>query len=57
MTLHGKIGEVIERRQDGGITARFDNGRLLVGSGPESFDLVSKGAVAKGATPKIKRDH
>jgi hypothetical protein len=57
MTLQGKIGEVVERREDGRITARFDNGRLLVGSEPESFDLVSKGPVTKGATPKIKRDH
>ena len=32
MTLQGKIGEVIERRDDGRITVRFDNGRLLMDS-------------------------
>ena len=55
MTLQGKIGEVIERRRDGRITARFDNGRLLVGSEPKSFDRVSKGAPGKARTPDAIR--
>ena len=56
MTLQGKIGEVIERRRDGRITARFDNGRLLVGTDPKSFDCVSKGAPGKAKTPdKIRK--
>jgi hypothetical protein len=55
ITLQGKIGEVIERRQDGRITVRFDNGRLLVGSEPESFDLVSKGAPSKAGAPDAIR--
>jgi hypothetical protein len=41
MTLQGKIGEVIERRDDGRITIRFDNGRLLMGRDAESFERVS----------------
>ena len=41
MTLQGQIGEVIERRDDGRITIRFDNGRLLMARDPESFELVS----------------
>ena len=55
MTLQGKIGEVIERRRDGRITARFDNGRLLVGREPESFDRVSKEAPGKAETPDAIR--
>ena len=34
MTLQGQIGEVIERRDDGRITIRFDNGRLLMVESP-----------------------
>jgi hypothetical protein len=41
MTLQGKIGEVIERRDDGRITIRFDNGRLLMGRDAEPFERVS----------------
>jgi len=49
MTLRGKIGEVIERRADGRISLRFDNGRLLIGRESESFELVSsQGPKAKG---------
>ena len=40
MTLQGQIGEVIERRDDGRVTVRFDNGRLLMAREPESFELV-----------------
>jgi hypothetical protein len=50
MTLQGKVGEVIERRDDGRITVRFDNGRLLVGSEAESFERVS----SHGIKPKGK---
>ena len=39
-TLQGQIGEVIERRDDGRVTVRFDNGRLLMAREPESFELV-----------------
>jgi hypothetical protein len=41
MTLQGKIGEVIERRDDGRITIRFNNGRLLMGRDAEPFERVS----------------
>ncbi len=41
ITLQGQIGEIIERREDGRITIRFDNGRLLMARDPESFELVS----------------
>ena len=48
-TLQGKIGEVIERRDDGRISIRFDNGRLLLGQVPQSFERVSHpGPKAKG---------
>ena len=40
ITLQGQIGEIIERREDGRITIRFDNGRLLMAREPESFELV-----------------
>ena len=50
MTLQGQIGEVIERRDDGRITVRFDNGRLLVGSEAECFERVS----SQGIKPKGK---
>ena len=49
ITLQGQIGEIIERREDGRITIRFDNGRLLMAREPESFELVSNfGLKAKG---------
>jgi hypothetical protein len=47
MTLQGQIGEVIERRDDGRVTVRFDNGRLLTARKPDSFERVS-GLKAKG---------
>jgi hypothetical protein len=40
IALQGQIGEIIERREDGRITIRFDNGRLLMAREPESFELV-----------------
>jgi len=44
-----QIGEIIERRDDGRITIRFDNGRLLMAREPESFERVSDpGPKAKG---------
>jgi hypothetical protein len=49
MTLQGQIGEVIERRDDGRLTIRYDNGRLLIGQEPESFERVpDMGLRAKG---------
>ena len=49
MTLQGQIGEVIERRDDGRLTIRYDNGRLLMGQEPESFERVPDiGLRAKG---------
>ncbi len=39
-TLQGQIGEVIERRDDGRLTIRFDNGRLLMGRDAEVFERV-----------------
>jgi hypothetical protein len=36
--LQGKIGEIIERRDDGRISIRFDSGRLLLGRQPGSFE-------------------
>ena len=41
MTLQGQIGELIERRDDGRVTVRFDNGRLLMAGDPEAFEHVS----------------
>ena len=38
--LQGKIGEVIERRDDGRITVRFDNGRLLMAGDPNVLERV-----------------
>jgi hypothetical protein len=40
MTLQGKIGEVIVRRDDGRVTIRFDNNRLLIGRDAEAFERV-----------------
>ncbi len=49
MTLQGQIGEVIERRDDGRLTIRYDNGRLLMGQEPEPFERVpDMGLKAKG---------
>jgi hypothetical protein len=48
-TLQGQIGEVIARRDDGRVTIRFDNGRLLSGREPESFEReAAPGLNAKG---------
>jgi hypothetical protein len=41
MTLQGQVGEVIERRDDGRVTIRFNNGRLLMAREPESFERIS----------------
>jgi hypothetical protein len=38
--LQGKIGDVIECRDDGRVSIRFDNGRLLLGRQPGSFERV-----------------
>jgi hypothetical protein len=38
MTLRGQIGEVIERRDDGRVSIRFDNGRLLMGRTADQFE-------------------
>ena len=40
-TLQGKIGEVIERCDDGRVSIRFDNGRLLMGRDVEPFERVA----------------
>jgi hypothetical protein len=40
MTLQGQIGEVIERRDDGRLTIRYDNGRLLMAGDPNAFEPV-----------------
>ena len=42
MTLQGQIGEVIERRDDGRVSIRFDNGRLLMGRDVEPFERVGE---------------
>jgi hypothetical protein len=49
MTLQTQIGEVIERRDDGRVTIRFDNGRLLMGRDAKAFERVfDQGLRAKG---------
>ena len=49
MTLRGQIGEVIERRDDGRVSIRFDNGRLLMGREAGSFErVVGHGLKSKG---------
>jgi hypothetical protein len=47
MTLHGKIGEVTECRDDGRVSVLFDTGRLLMGRNAEQFERVV-GPKAKG---------
>lgn len=47
--LQNKIGEVVERRDDGRLTVRFDNGQLLMGRDPKAFERVGELALkAKG---------
>jgi hypothetical protein len=48
MTLQGQIGEVIQIRDNGRVSVRFDNGRLLLGREAGSFELVA------GTEPKAK---
>ena len=38
--MQDQIGEVVECREDGRVTIRFDNGRLLMGQDVESFERV-----------------
>ena len=40
MTLQGEIADVIELRDDGRVSVRFDNGRRLLGRDPVSFERV-----------------
>ena len=47
-TLQGQIAEVIELRDDGWVSVRFDNGRLLLGREAGSFERVA------GHRPKTK---
>jgi hypothetical protein len=48
MTLQGQVGEVIERRDDGRVTIRFDNGRLLMARDVECFErFTNHGLKAK----------
>jgi hypothetical protein len=48
-TLQGQIAEVIEVRGNGRVSVRFDNGRLLMGRDPDSFERVAGlGVKAKG---------
>ncbi len=48
-TLQGQIAEVIELRENGRVSVRFDNGRLLMGRDPDSFERVAGlGVKAKG---------
>ena len=48
MTLQGKRGEVVECRDDGRISVRFENGRLLMGRTAAQFErLVELGLKAK----------
>jgi hypothetical protein len=42
MTLQGQIGDVIELREDGRVSVRFDNGRLLLGREAGSFERVAE---------------
>ncbi len=48
ITLQGKIGEVVEVRDDGRVSIRFEGGRLLMGRSAETFErLVELGLKAK----------
>ena len=40
-TLQGQIAEVIELRDDGRVSVRFDNGRLFLGLEAGSFERVA----------------
>ena len=40
-TLQGQIAEVIELRENGRVSVRFDNGRLLMGRDTGSFERVA----------------
>lgn len=40
-TLQGQIAEVIELRENGRVSVRFDNGRLLMGRDTGSFEHVA----------------
>jgi hypothetical protein len=42
MTLQDKIAEVIERREDGRVTVRYDDGRLLMGQDAGVFERVGE---------------
>jgi hypothetical protein len=46
--LQGQIAEVIELRDNGRVSVRFDNGRLLLGQEAGSFERVA------GLGPKAK---
>ena len=41
MTLRGQIAEVIELRDNGRVSVRFDNGRLFLGLEAGSFERVA----------------
>jgi hypothetical protein len=48
-TLQDQIAEVIELRENGRVSVRSDNGRLLMGRDPNSFERVAGlGLKAKG---------
>jgi hypothetical protein len=48
-TLQGQTAAVIELRENGRVSVRFDNGRLLMGRDPDSFERVAGlGVKAKG---------
>jgi len=42
MTLQGKRGEVVECRDDGRISVRFENGRLLMGRAAAQFERLAE---------------
>ncbi len=51
MTLRGKIGEVVEAREDGRVSVRFEGGRLFDGPGPRKFRAACRvGAEGKEMT-------
>ena len=41
-SLQGQIAEVIELRDNGRVSVRFDNGRLLLGRDVEPFERVGE---------------